>query len=141
MKNLLRSLFVATLAVFFYNQGFAQTTEKSGSDNAASATAVQCKFVDKNNDGICDNHELKGKSDKCDKFVDKDGNGICDNCAGTGNCGKNANCQGKCNQQRQGCCGKGPANGCGQGKGQGTCCPNKQGLPNVTPSETPDPKK
>jgi hypothetical protein len=143
MKNLLKVLFAASLAVFFFSQGFAQTTAKSGTDNSSTGTAVQGKFVDVNGNGVCDNHEAKGKDGKCANFVDKDGNGVCDNC-GTANCSKNANCQGQGCQHRHGdgqgaanCCGKGP---CG-GKGQGNCCPNKQGQTNATPSETPEPKK
>lgn len=143
MRTILKILFVATLAVFFINQGYSQTTATIVSDNATSGTTVQGNFVDKNNDGVCDNHELKGKSEKCDKFVDKDENGVCDNC-GTTNCSKSANCQGQGCQHRHGdsqspanCCGRGP---CG-GKGPGNCCPNKQGTSNATPSETPDPKK
>jgi hypothetical protein len=140
MKTISKLLFVATLTLFFLSQSFAQTTVKSGSDNAAAGTAVQGKFVDKNNDGVCDNHEMKGNANQCANFVDKDGNGICDNCPK--NADQNANCQGhqhgKCYGQSQAnYCGRGPC----QGKGPGNCCPNKQGSPKATPSETPDPKK
>ena len=60
MRTILKILFVATLAVFFFNQGYSQTTATIVSDNATTGTTVQGKFVDKNNDGVCDNHELKG---------------------------------------------------------------------------------
>jgi len=142
MKTILKVLFVATLTVFFFSQSFAQTTVKSESDNAATGTVVQGKFVDKDNDGVCDNHEAKGKNSQCANFVDKDGNGVCDNCCTGDKGGKNANCQG--HQHGKGC-GQGQANCCGrgscQGKGPGNCCPNKQGTPKATPAETPDPKK
>jgi len=136
MKNVLKFLFVATLAVFFLNTSFAQTTKKALSDKATTGTTVQGKFVDRNNDGICDNHDAKGKTNCCANFVDKDANGVCDNNAKKDYCYKNANGQGH-NKMNSAGCGQGSC----QGKGQGKCCPNKQGTPNVTPAETPDPKK
>jgi hypothetical protein len=142
MKTILKVLFVSTLALFFLNQGYSQTAVKSGSDNTTTGTAVQGKFVDNNNNGVCDNHEMKGKANQCANFVDKDGNGICDNCPKNASTGQNANCQGNqhgknCANGQANCCGNGP---CG-GKGQGKCCANKQGTGNANPSENPDPKK
>jgi hypothetical protein len=140
MKTILKALFVVTLTVFFFNQGFAQTTVKSGSDNTTTGTAVQGKMVDNNNNGVCDHHEGKGMDSKCAGFVDKDGNGSCDNCGKTADGCKMANCQG--HQDGKGC-GQGNAacSGKCQGQEKGKCCPNQQGTPAVTPSETPDPKK
>jgi len=143
MKTILRFLFVATLAVFFINQGFTQTTAKSGTDNAITAgTAVRGNFVDQNNDGVCDHQGTKGAVNRCSDFVDKDGDGICDNRGKEGNCCKKAKCQG--DQHRHGsgqydakCSG----HGAGKGNGPGNCCPNKAGTRVVTPSETPDPEK
>ena len=142
MKTILKVLFVSTLTVFFFSQSIAQTSVQSGKDNAATGTVVQGKFVDKDNDGVCDNHEGKGKSSQCANFVDKDGNGVCDNCCTGDKGGKNANCQG---HQHGNGGGQGMANGCGhgscQGKEKAKCCPSQQGSAGTTPSETPDPKK
>lgn len=142
MKTYLKVFFVATLTVFFFSQGYAQTTEKSASDKPATGTAVMGKFVDANNNGICDNHEMKANANQCANFVDKDGNGICDNCPKNANGGQNANCQGNqngknCVQGQANCCGRGS----GAGRGQGRCCANQQATPAVTPVETPEPKK
>jgi hypothetical protein len=142
MKRNLKVLFVSTLIAFSFSQGFAQDTQNGTAAATLAGTFVQCKFVDNNNNGICDNHELKGSANKCASFTDKDGNGICDNCPKNSNAGKNANCRGNqygknCAQGQGNCCGRGPC----AGKGQGKCCTNLQGTTKVTPSVTPDPKK
>jgi hypothetical protein len=143
MKTYLKLFVVATLSLFFFGQrGFTQSTEKSVQDNLATGTTIQGKFVDKDNDGVCDNYEAKGKNARCANYVDKDGNGVCDNCGkGSGSYMK-VNCQGHqhgkgCGEGQANCCGRGPC----QGKGPGNCCPNKQGPTQTTPAETPDPKK
>lgn len=144
MKTTLKALFVAALMGFTFNQGFTQASQNgtASSPASASATIVPCKFVDNNNNGICDNHELKGSANKCANFADKDGNGICDNCPKNSNNGQNANCRGNqygknCSQGQGNCCGRGPC----AGKGQGKCCTNQKGTSNATPAETPEPKK
>jgi len=140
MKTILKILFVATLTVFFINQGYSQTTAKSASDNATTGTTVQGNFVDKNNDGVCDNIAAKGNTGRCANFVDKDGNGVCDNRGTTDNCCKAAGSQGKAHHNRQDC-GQGPSNCGNHGSPQGKCCPNQKGSANPAPSVTPDPKK
>jgi hypothetical protein len=142
MKNYFKGTLVLTLTLFFFSQGFGQTATNSNSDSKTAVSTVQCKFVDSNNNGICDNHEMKGTASQCANFVDKDGNGICDNCPKNANAGLNATCSGHQNGAGKGqgmanCCGRGPC----AGKGQGKCCANQQGTQSVTPAETPDPKK
>jgi len=140
MKTIFNVLFVSTLMVFFFSQSFAQTTEKATSDNPTTATSAQGKFVDKNNDGVCDHRDAKGEMSKCANFIDKDGNGVCDNCNKTGDCCKKANGEGMGCQQKHGC-GQGEAGCGGHNKGQGNCCPGKQGTPGAKPSGTAEPKK
>jgi hypothetical protein len=139
MKSNLKALFCLTLTVFVFSQGFGQNAAKGTSDNLATASAVQCKFVDNNTNGICDNHEMKGKDGQCANYVDKDGNGICDNCPKNSNSGQGNGCPGYKNgtgnaQGMANCCGHRPC----AGKGQGKCCGNQQVTPASTPSE---PKK
>jgi hypothetical protein len=142
MKTNLKVLFVSTFMVFTFSHGFAQDTQNSTAAATPTETSVQCKFVDNNRNGICDNHELKGSASQCTNFTDKDGNGICDNCPKNSSSGQNANCHGNqngknCIQGQGNCCGRGPC----AGKGQEKCCTNQKSAPNVTPSDTPDPKK
>jgi hypothetical protein len=104
----MKKLIFLTLVLFVFaltsNNLVAQTQKKT--DKATVKTeqtqATPGKFVDKNNNGICDNRETKMKTGKCANFVDKNGDGICDN--------KGTNCK------RGGygnCCGKGKGNGNG----------------------------
>jgi hypothetical protein len=134
MKTIIKFLFVATLGVFVFSQGFSQENASGSTDKATTQAIAQGKFVDANKDGVCDNYQAKGKDNRCANFVDKDGNGVCDNCPGNSAGKKNANCQG--NQYRHGC-GQGPCHG----KAPATCCPNKQMSKAATPSDKPDPKK
>jgi hypothetical protein len=142
MKNYFKALFILSLTLFFFGQGFGQIAAKGTSENSTSVSAVQCKYVDNNNNGICDNHELKGKDSQCANFIDKDGNGICDNCGKNANAGQGATCQGHkegmgCGQAKAGC----GANCKSQGTDRGKCCANQQVTPNVNPTENTNPKK
>lgn len=59
-------------------------------------------FVDKNNDGVCDNRNTRGKNAKGRNFSDKNNDGICDNqgagSRGNGKCCRNGNGCGNGNQ-------------------------------------------
>ena len=95
MKTYLKALFVLILTVFFFNQGYRPNHCKRARPTKSAVTAQSSgKFVDNDNNGICDNHELKGKDRKCANFVDKDGNGICDNCTKLQNAARSADCPG-----------------------------------------------
>lgn len=105
----------------------AQTQEKT--DKAVVKTEQQATngtFVDKNKNGVCDNHETKinGKG-KCGNFTDKNKDGVCDNKAenckangkGKGNCAAAGNCNGNGFKHKHGC---GSGNGCGRNANTGT---------------------
>jgi len=75
----------------------------------AETTNIKGNFVDKNNDGVCDNHQMKGKNKDCQNFVDANNDGICDNHKAKGNC-----------------CGKGHSNNNGKHRHvKGHCCDKK----------------
>jgi len=96
---------------------------------------TQGNFIDKNGDGICDNHQAKGKQANCAKFVDSNGDGVCDNCKGNGNCGQ-GNCCGK-EMQRGNCQGMNQSNCCGKGTGH----QHRHGQQNCQQGATPQPEK
>jgi hypothetical protein len=123
MKMLKRVSVLMALAVFIAFQGFTQNAAskdavKAGNTVQTASNPVPGKFVDNNNDGICDNQQAKMKNGKCSQFVDKNGDGVCDNCTGKGQC------KGKGN-----CCGMGKKNG----QRKGNCC-MKQGTPAAAPA-------
>ncbi len=101
MKRVSGFILAAVFAVFFSGQLFAQSEGSAVKSDAKQTTTVTAgKFVDNNNNGVCDNHEARVKDGKCANFVDADGDGVCDN---------RANCTGQC-KGNQNCC-----------KGQATC--------------------
>jgi len=111
MKNFTKIILTAALAVFFTGQLSAQNSSTKTSDNQATeqtTTQAQAfgKFIDSNNDGVCDNRETKqGNGVKGANFVDANGDGVCDH-RGEGNRGNgNPNCR------------RGQGNGCGKGMG------------------------
>ncbi len=117
----------------------AQTA--SNQDKTAKVETTQTSqptagnFVDKNGDGICDNHQAKGKQANCAKFVDANGDGVCDNCKGNGNCGQ-GNCCGK-GMQKGNCQGMNQGNGCAKGTGH----QHRHGQQNCQKQATPQPEK
>lgn len=112
MKNLKGIILTMALAGIFAGQVFAQAaTPATPDDQTAKQTTTQVqacgKFVDNNNDGICDNREAKPcKEGKGANFVDANKDGICDHRA-----------DGNCSQNNQNCC-KGQGNCCGKGMGK-----------------------
>ena len=110
MKKVILATFLLFVVSIMSNNLFAQVKEDVTKQNVKPVVNTNnSNFVDKNNNGICDNYESKVKTGKCSNFVDKDGDGICDNKGK--NC-KNANCKGNCKGQF-----KENANGCGNGCG------------------------
>jgi hypothetical protein len=116
MKKTTMIIMMTAMAVIFSMQVYSQAAETSKTKAADPKTSEQAKstagtFVDKNNNGVCDNFEARGKSGQGKNFADKNGDGKCDNCKG--------DCKGKGSGN---CCGK--AQGCGhsqQGNGNGNC--------------------
>jgi len=111
MKNFTKIILTAALAALFTGQVSAQAETPAASDNqSAKQTTTQVqnpgKFIDNNNDGICDNREaMQVKGTKSRNFVDANNDGICDH-RGEGNRGNgNPDCH------------RGQGNGCGQGMG------------------------
>jgi hypothetical protein len=103
----------------------AQTQEKT--DKAIVKTEQQATngtFVDKNKNGVCDNHESKiVAKNKRQNFTDKNNDGVCDNKGtnikrngnGNGNCVGAGNCNGNGFKHRHG-----NGNGCGRNTSVGT---------------------
>ena len=62
----------------------------AGATVGAAIATVRGEYVDRNNDGVCDNYGVgKGANGQgsCAGYADADGDGICDNCAnGQGSC-------------------------------------------------------
>lgn len=74
----------------------------AGATVGAAIATVRGEYVDRNNDGVCDNYGVgKGANGQgsCAGYADADGNGVCDNYA----------------------------NGCGNGRGSGYGCGNGNG--------------
>lgn len=74
----------------------------AGATVGAAIATVRGEYVDRNNDGVCDNYGVgKGANGQgsCPGYADADGNGVCDNYA----------------------------NGCGNGRGSGYGCGNGNG--------------
>ncbi len=106
----------------------AQTQEKTDKVVVKSEqqTITSGTFVDKNKNGVCDNHESKmGTKGKCGNFTDKNNDGKCDNKAtnckkdskGNENCSGTGKCNGNGNKHRHGC---GNGNTCGRNTSVGT---------------------
>ena len=111
---------MATAFALFITQGWSQSTGTEPSKDEALKSAQQAKpsqgtFTDKNNNGICDNFEARGKAGQGKNFEDKNGDGKCDNCKG--NC--NGQGKGDCNGKGTGCVKQAGQGCCGQGQGHG----------------------
>ncbi len=120
MKTISKILLIAVMSFFILGSLNAQEVTKSDGDKSVQKTATATsvtpgEFIDTNNDGICDNAAIRGKTGKGRNFVDKDGDGTCDNF-------KSVKCNGN-----QGCCGYNK-NKCGKGHGlrhrDGSCIRN-----------------
>lgn len=110
MRKLSGIILTMALTAFFAVQVMAQTATPAATDDKpvkqTATTAQTCgKFVDNNNDGVCDNRGTQCKQGKGTGFTDANGDGICDH-RGDGNC-----CKGNPD-----CC-KGQKSGCGKGYG------------------------
>ena len=115
MRSLSFILSVTAVLTFMTVRGFSQSASSSADQKKdSSSVSVQGKFIDKNNNGICDNFESRKVNPRGANFVDKDGDGVCDHRqnvapgAGKGN----QNCRGKGYGYHHG---QGKGNCCGQG--------------------------
>jgi hypothetical protein len=87
MKKLIFLVVLATL--------FSVRITNAQTDSMQTNKPNRGQFVDKNNDGICDNYQDRKSNANGRNFVDKNNDGICDN---NSNKTKNNNC---CGQGRQ----------------------------------------
>jgi len=125
MKPLKGIALLLAIMAFMAFQGFSQ----KGSPNAAkknlpnsqiTADTVPGKFIDTNNDGVCDNYQPRMKNIHGANFVDKNWDGICDNRGTSGNLkGNGDGCRQGCHHRHRhgnptgNCCELCP--GCGKG--------------------------
>jgi hypothetical protein len=113
MKSI-EKLFLATaILIIFTLQAQAQTSKSSAttSDVQKTEATTPGNFIDKDNNGICDNFESRSGKGRGAKFVDKNDDGICDNRAAVGKKQGNSCRNGQGNQYRH-----------GQGRRGGNCC-------------------
>lgn len=121
-----RIMAIAIMMMVFvaFNQMQAQEKPVSKKTDKSVQASAQGHFVDKNGDGVCDNH--KGKSGKMTigagrNFVDKNNDGQCDNypnCEPQRLMKRDGSGEGKGNGRGRGNC-KGNGGGRGNGQGQG----------------------
>jgi hypothetical protein len=120
MRSLSGIFLMTAVFSFFTVQVFTQNTSSASvQKKEVSTVTAPGKFIDKNNNGVCDNFEARNANGKGVNFVDKDGDGICDHRQNAAPCKESRDCCGKGKGNRGNCigscCGKGSGNGCGQG--------------------------
>lgn len=112
--NNIGKLFLATaIMMIFTVQANAQSnaTANQSSQKQTAINSTGRNYVDKDNNGVCDNLGTRSGNGRGANFVDKNGDGICDNRANVGNKSGNKCRNGQGNQYRH-----------GQGRGCGNCC-------------------
>jgi hypothetical protein len=133
MKTIAKFFSALMITALFSSPVFAQSaTVKNLSDPQKEATTAYTpgKFIDKNNNGTCDNFEAYGKNGRGARFVDANGDGVCDNRGTFGKGQGKGRGQGFGNGCRNGK-GAGRGNGCGRGQGYGRGQGQGQGQPAV----------
>lgn len=101
MKKALAGIMAAVLVASAGSTGVQAAAGNGNRKSNKTNTTTVCRFVDKNNDGICDN------SSKGCNYTDKNGDGICDNHS------RNSSNSSKSNNSSRKNCGN------AQGKGRG----------------------
>jgi len=115
MKNSGKLILAIVIILTFAFQSNAQST-KATNQSTQKQTEVNStpgNYVDKDNNGVCDNLGTRSGKGRGPNFVDKDGDGICDHRASVGKNSGNKCRNGQGYQYR---------NGRGQGKGCGKYC-------------------
>lgn len=86
MKNIGKLMLAVSVMMIFAIQSNAQIAKpaKPAAQKQNAVNSASGNFVDKNNNGICDNYEARPANTRGRNYVDKDGNGICDNRAQLG---------------------------------------------------------
>ena len=111
MKNIGKLILATAILMIFAVHANAQSnTAANQTDQKQSvANSTGKNYVDKDNNGVCDNIGTRSGNGRGTNFVDKNNDGICDNRATAGNNTGN-NCRnGNGNQHRH-------------GQGRGNCC-------------------
>jgi hypothetical protein len=101
--------------MIFAIQSNAQNTNSANqpAQKQNTVSSSSGNYVDKDNNGVCDNFNTRSGKGHGVNFTDKNNDGICDNRANVGKKSGN-NCRnGQGNQCR---------NGQGKGRGNGNCC-------------------
>jgi len=110
MKNIGKLILATATLMIFALQSNAQNAN-SANQQAQKQKAVNSasgNFVDKDNNGVCDNFESRSGGGRGPNFVDKNNDGICDNRANVDKKSGNTCRHGQGNRHRH-----------GQGRGQG----------------------
>jgi hypothetical protein len=118
MKNIGKLFMAIAITMFFAVQANAQNTAgtNQSTKKQTAGNSTYGNFVDKDNNGVCDNFGTRAGKGRSANFIDKNNDGICDNRANVGNKSGKPCKNGKGNQYRN-----------GQGKGQGKCQRQGQG--------------
>lgn len=74
-------LTLGTASAFAAGAEYGKNPVNTGGDGVCRYIGNACRYIDADNDGICDNSDKNQLCrEKCDEnFVDADGDGICDN--------------------------------------------------------------
>ncbi|MCX6272592.1 MAG: hypothetical protein NTU44_15505 [Bacteroidetes bacterium] len=118
MKTIMNTLMILTAIMVMGLTSQAQTrgSSTSGKENTKVTNAsTPGTFVDKNNNGICDNFEARPTNGRGKNFIDNNGDGICDNRQNAGIKGASSRtgnhvCRHGNGRGNGNCCGRGPGN-------------------------------
>jgi hypothetical protein len=114
MENIGKVFLATAIILIFALSVQAQSSSVPAKQQNPQQTATNPapgSYVDKNNNGVCDNFESRSGNGRGVKFVDKNNDGVCDNRADVGKKPANSCRKGQGNQYRH-----------GQGRGCGKCC-------------------
>lgn len=83
MKTILTFSFIFVMTILFALDSNAQNASQASNQTQKQLNTsngfVPGTFVDKDNDGVCDNYVTRGNAGRGRNFTDKDRDGICDN--------------------------------------------------------------
>lgn len=112
MKNTGKLIMTIAVGMIFTLQSNAQNSNSANqpAQKQKAVNSASFNFVDKDNNGVCDNFEARSGKGHGRNYVDKNGDGICDNRANIGKKSGKTCRYGQGNQYRQG---QGRGRGCG----------------------------
>ena len=111
MKHIGKLILAMAIMMIFAVQSNAQNANSTNqpAQKQKAVNSTPGNFVDRDNNGVCDNFEARSGNGHGRNFVDKDGDGICDNRANVGKKAGNYCRNGQGNQYRHG-----QSKGCGK---------------------------